>query len=136
MPVFARSALVSFLLLAPACGQQADVPPTGRLTYLSRCASCHGEDGRGNGPVAATLDPAPADLTTLARRNGGRFDERAVMAYIDGQRHVAAHGPRDMPVWGAVFESEHARRDEPWPAYIALLEVRSLVDYLRSIQEP
>ena len=35
----------------------------GRETYLNQCASCHGEDGRGNGPAAAGLDPPPANLT-------------------------------------------------------------------------
>jgi mono/diheme cytochrome c family protein len=127
------------LLLGPGCSQQRDerpVPPTGQVVYLRHCASCHGSEGRGDGPVAASLSRAPSDLTTLARRSGGRFDESAVMAFIDGERLVAEHGPRDMPVWGAVFQREHSARHEPWPAYIALLEVRSLVDYLRSIQQP
>ena len=28
----------------------------------ARCTQCHGERGRGDGPLAATLSPAPADL--------------------------------------------------------------------------
>jgi hypothetical protein len=51
---------------------------------------------------------------------------------IDGRRAVAAHGTRDMPVWGAVFEEES--RGEPYPAYQGLLKSRFLVDYLRTIQ--
>ncbi len=54
------------------------------------------------------------------------------MRVIDGRREVAAHGDRDMPVWGAVFEEEG--RDEPYPAYQSLLKSRFLVDYLRTIQ--
>jgi len=127
------------LALGAACSPEAGeraVPPTGQVAYLRHCASCHGSEGRGDGPVAASLARLPSDLTRIAQRNGGRFDESAVMAFIDGERVVAEHGPRDMPVWGAAFQREHSARKEPWPAYIALLEVRSLVDYLRSIQEP
>jgi mono/diheme cytochrome c family protein len=100
---------------------------------LRYCASCHGPEGRGDGPLAASLTKAPADLTQLAKRNAGRFDERAVLEMIDGRRQVGAHGTRDMPVWGVVFEEEG--RGEPYPAYQALLKSRFLVDYLASIQE-
>jgi len=54
------------------------------------------------------------------------------MASIDGRRLVGVHGPREMPVWGAVFESKHA--GEAYPAYTSLLDSRALTDYLRSIQ--
>jgi hypothetical protein len=81
----------------------------------------------------ASLTTAPADLTQIAKRNGGRYDESAVMAVIDGRRQVAAHGSRDMPVWGAIFEEEG--RGEPYPAYQGLLQSRLLVDYLATIQE-
>lgn len=36
----------------------------GRLLYEKRCAHCHGKDGRGDGPVAPFLDPAPRDFTS------------------------------------------------------------------------
>lgn len=129
----ARTILLLSALLAAACGREASAPQDGRDTFLRYCASCHGPEGRGDGPLAATLTKPPADLTQLAKKNGGRFDEHAVMAFIDGRRQVAAHGSRDMPVWGAVFEEE--RRGEPYPAYQSLLKSRFLVDYLRTIQE-
>jgi mono/diheme cytochrome c family protein len=116
-----------------ACGREASVQEDGRDTFLRYCASCHGPEGRGDGPLAASLEPPPADLTQLARRSAGRFDEEAVMAVIDGRRQVAAHGARDMPVWGAIFEEEG--RGTPYPAYQSLLKSRFLVDYLRTIQE-
>lgn len=34
----------------------------GRAIYETACASCHGVEGRGDGPLAATLDPPPFDL--------------------------------------------------------------------------
>ena len=56
----------------------------------------------------------------------------ALMSVIDGRRAVAAHGPREMPVWGARFEEE--LKGEPMHTYVGLLQTRSLVDYLRTIQ--
>jgi mono/diheme cytochrome c family protein len=120
------------LVLAAGCGAREAPQPSGEVLYLRHCAACHGESGRGDGPVAASLQTPPADLTTIARRAGGRFDEARVMGSIDGRHQVAAHGPREMPVWGAVFTGElDDRRHEAW---VVLRKARSLTDYLRSIQ--
>lgn len=35
----------------------------GRMLYASRCAVCHGAEGDGRGPVAASIDPPPRDFT-------------------------------------------------------------------------
>ena len=117
-----------------ACEREAPPSPSGRALYLRHCASCHGESGRGNGPVAASLSVPPTDLTGIARRAGGRFEEARVMRVIDGRREVEAHGPREMPVWGAVFSEQQA--GEGWPGYTSLLHARALTDHVRSIQEP
>jgi len=73
--------------------------------YAEYCAVCHGKDGKGGGPAAAALKKEPADLTQLARKNGGKFDELRVLGVINGSDVVAAHGSRDMPIWGTVFAS-------------------------------
>lgn len=97
------------------------------------CASCHGRSGTGDGPVAASLATPPADLTTLARRAGGQFDEGAVMAKIDGREEVAAHGSREMPVWGAIFEGDFPGQTRAF--HLALLQTRALTEYVASIQK-
>ena len=38
----------------------------GREVYETRCLSCHGETGRGDGPAAPGLNPPPADLVLHA----------------------------------------------------------------------
>jgi mono/diheme cytochrome c family protein len=121
------------LACLPACGRDASVAQDGRDTFLRYCASCHGPAGRGDGPLAASLTRPPADLSQLARKNGGRYDPSSVMETIDGRRQIAAHGSRDMPVWGAIFEEEE--RGTPYPAYQSLVRSRFLVDYLATIQE-
>jgi mono/diheme cytochrome c family protein len=101
--------------------------------YQRYCASCHGAGGKGDGPIAGALRKPPADLTQLAKRAGGRFEEPTIMAIIDGRRLVAEHGPREMPVWGAVFDEE--LEDRAYTRYTGLLQSRLLADYLRSLQE-
>ena len=132
-----RHRLYVFVLLVLTagigCRREAEVDLAGRDTFLRLCASCHGAEGRGDGPVSSSLTTPPADLTQIAKRNGGRFDEQAVMEAIDGRRAVAPHGTEHMPVWGAVFEDEQTGK--PYPSYQGLLKSRLLVDYLATLQE-
>lgn len=51
---------------------------------ISNCASCHGADGSGNGPMAAELKHEPTDLTTLSKNNDGHFPCRSIGRVIDG----------------------------------------------------
>lgn len=99
----------------------------GEIEYKSKCAVCHGTDAKGNGPFAAQLKTAPADLTKLAKKNGGVFPQSAVEQTIDGKKQVEAHGPRDMPVWGYRYMGggDAARKTRQ----------QALIDYLKRIQE-
>jgi len=115
-----------------ACGDETIAPPSGEELYLAYCASCHGRDGRGGGPVAEVLERRPSDLTGLAAR--GHFDEANLIEIIDGRRVVSAHGTRQMPVWGPIFESELEGEDAV-SQRTARLRTGLLVEYLRSIQE-
>ena len=70
------------------------------------CASCHGREGKGDGPVASALNRRPPDLTTIARRNSGRFPTDRVERFVTGDREpTLAHGSADMPVWGPIFQA-------------------------------
>jgi len=122
-----------FLTAVAACVDTQTEEVRGSELYRRYCASCHGIDGQGDGPLAASLSPKPADLTTLARRNGGKFDETAVMMTIDGRLLVAQHGLRDMPVWGAIFAEQYVGK--PFAIYGPTLDARALADYLRTIQK-
>ena len=97
-------------------------------TYKAYCAVCHGPQAKGNGPAATALKKVPADLTTIAKRNGGTFSAPDVEAVIMGQQVMASHGSRDMPIWGPVFRSLASD-----PSFMKL-RVQNLVDYLKSIQ--
>lgn len=115
----------------PIVGSGQEEPPVsewGKDLYLLRCASCHGEGGKGDGPTAVVLKNPPADLTKISKKHGGTFPRAEVMQFIDGERPVPAHGPRHMPVWGEVFRRERSDSE-------ARMRVLALAAFIESIQE-
>ncbi len=112
-----------------------DPPVTGAVLYAEYCAACHGEDGRGDGPGAATLRPQPADLTLLAARNDGRFPMLAVMGKVYGYSRGEGGGGGPMPEFGPLLEGETVLYDAgdgiPTPTPVQLIE---LAEHVRSLQ--
>jgi mono/diheme cytochrome c family protein len=96
--------LLLFFFLAVGTSAGATEKDAGRELYVQYCSSCHGKDGRGNGPVSPQLKIKPPDLTLLAKKNKGIYPLDDVMKAIDGRRLVRAHGDREMPVWGGGFQ--------------------------------
>ncbi|HEV2688843.1 MAG TPA: cytochrome c [Bryobacteraceae bacterium] len=80
-------------------------PASGQEMFTTYCAVCHGSEGKGNGPAATALKKTPANLTELTARNNGKFPELRVFGTIKGDLETPAHGSRDMPIWGSVFQS-------------------------------
>jgi len=111
--------VVIWLFPLTSFGWAEDAAP-GKMEYLSSCAACHGENGKGDGVLASVLKVPPADLTTLSRRNDGHFPLAAVTEIIDGRTLIATHGTRDMPIWG--FDVKVRNR------------IPAIVDYLTHIQ--
>jgi mono/diheme cytochrome c family protein len=102
----------------------------GRDNFEAYCAVCHGKAGRGDGPAAPAMKTSVADLTAIAKKNGGKFSAVKVADMIKGaDREMPSHGSKDMPIWGTVFRSFSADQN------IAALRVNNLVSYLESIQE-
>lgn len=110
------------------------VAQVGEQQFRRDCAACHGVDGKGGGYVGQLLETPPANLRTIAKRNGGTFPGLKIAETIDGRRDVKAHGPRDMPVWGKRFAETKPSGVGKQAAIRG--EVMLYVTYLRSIQEP
>lgn len=130
-----------FLVVAISClsypvGATDEPPPAilgGKVIFQEVCASCHGKDGRGAGPVAQSLKTPPADLTRIAARRAGYFSAATVTSLIDGREIVTAHGPREMPVWGeslAQAVSDKELRDAR-----VTRAIQMVVKYLETIQK-
>lgn len=106
---------------------QADRLARGRNLFYQHCASCHGMDGRGGGPVAASLKTVTPDLTTIESREG-KFDQVRLQNIISGERDIAAHGTKEMPVWGFVFRYKTGSQS------VATLNVYAIADYIKAFQ--
>lgn len=122
---------------AGACWAQTDSADIGRLEFEGNCASCHGLQGKGDGPMKFYLTKAPSDLTTVARRNGGVFPVQLMWEVIDGRATLGAHGGRDMPVWGTVFRRQAAQQPgmASQPEWYVRGRVIALLDYLDRMQQ-
>jgi len=59
--------------------QNAEQLEHGRIVYSEQCASCHGQEGKGDGSAARFLDPKPRDFTTAEWKyaGGGTVEEIA-----------------------------------------------------------
>ncbi|WP_299877144.1 cytochrome c [uncultured Cocleimonas sp.] len=114
----------------------------GEMEYLSNCASCHGRDAKGNGPVASVLTTKPSDLTTITKRFSGKFPEEHIYKVIDGRDMIKPHGNSLMPIWGHRFTMmEYNAADAiAYPPTdldtqaLVFGRILSLVGYLESIQ--
>jgi mono/diheme cytochrome c family protein len=103
----------------------------GRKLFVQYCASCHGVDGKGLGPVAPNLRTPVPDLTQIAKKEG-KFPGVRVNLVISGevgQTELTVHGTREMPVWGKIFRLKRGDYGVGW------LDVSALTRYVESIQQ-
>jgi hypothetical protein len=85
----------------------SNVAVSGEADFNMYCASCHGEDGKGDGPKAFGLSKPVPDITDLTQRYGS-FPRERLAKLIDGREPVEGHVDREMPVWGVWFKEEAA----------------------------
>lgn len=113
-------------------------PVSAEAAFAQYCASCHGEDGRGEGPLTFRLSKPPPDLTTLTFRNGGIFPRQRLERLIDGREEIDAHNSREMPLWGKWFklEGEEAFAGEAEDEARIRKRIDDLLDLLQSLQIP
>ena len=105
----------------------------GARLYRENCASCHGKNGTGDGPMVPHLNARPTNLRSLSARNGGTFPYLTVVRQIDGRDLRAVHGSTEMPVWGWRFR--HRSNDMPDPTKQTQARIDALVDYLATLQD-
>ena len=126
----------SFAICASAQDKQVKHVPiqrtsaaSGKEMFMTYCAVCHGKDAKGDGPAASALNKAPADLTRLAAKNGGKYPADRVSQTIHGNVEVPAHGTREMPIWGNLFyQMSQGHQAE------VQLRIANLNQYIQSLQ--
>ncbi|MBY0277614.1 c-type cytochrome [Candidatus Binatia bacterium] len=106
----------------------------GKKQYMKYCATCHGPSGTGTDGAASRLfTKPPTNLTLLAKNNGGKFPMMEVIGIVKGDQPIAAHGTREMPVWGDIIGGDPTQegmyaKDE------ADAKIMTIGKYLESIQ--
>ena len=101
---------------------------SGSVMYQTFCASCHGVDGRGAGPLAVMLNSPPADLTLMKQRNGGKYPAFKILNLLGSGPGAKAHGTAEMPVWGDAFRARGEDQN------IVRLRLTNLTNYLERLQ--
>jgi len=101
---------------------------SGATLYHSYCATCHGQNGKGNGPAASALKTTPTDLTLLAKNNGNKFPSDHVQSVLSNESEYSSHGSKDMPIWGPIFSRMGTEKN------MRALRVHNITEYLKSIQ--
>ncbi len=102
--------LAAVIFLISSYGSFAQQLDTGEVAFRWSCAPCHGVDGKGDG--------LPPDLTTLAKKNGGKFPARQVYEIVQ-ESWIGTNIRRHMPIMGFDVRSRST----------------AIVEYLRHIQE-
>ncbi|WP_170340235.1 c-type cytochrome [Ruegeria arenilitoris] len=130
--------LLTFTALAmagaiAATGAAAQDAEAGEQLYLHHCATCHGLDATGHGPMAGVLLIQPTNLKTLGDA-GGKFPTARVVQRIDGRDPLVSHGS-PMPVYGPYFEGQDtAIKTDAGQPILTSKPIADLVAYLKTLQ--
>lgn len=97
--------------------------------FNAYCATCHGKDAKGKGPMASVLKIPPPDLTGISKRNNGFFPFLKIQKIISGEEAVSgAHGTKEMPVWGPLLS------EVTWDQDLGRIRIYVLAKYLEERQ--
>lgn len=122
------------LTLAASGSATAQDAAAGADVFHTHCATCHGVDADGTGPMTSVLTIRPTDLTRLGAGNGGAFPTERVVARIDGRDPLVAHGS-PMPVYGYFFEGQDTPiKTQAGQPILTSKPIADLVAFLESLQ--
>ena len=134
--------LLALLIFFTTSSIQAEVDSheeaisAGAKTYYRFCSVCHGKDAKGNGSFSENLKVTPPDLTTLSSSNNGIFPWIHLFEVIDGKDIARAHGTKEMPIWGDLFDlSNWSSHDIENANTIVRGRIFELLVYLNSVQK-
>lgn len=109
-------------LLAPSLAAAADAE-AGKTVFITNCASCHGESGKGDGPVGAALQPPPRDFSV----GDFKYDTDE-----DGKAGTDADLENVITQGAAAFDGSPLMA--PWPS-LSETDVENVIAYIRSLKQ-
>lgn len=108
-------ALAASALLAPLAASAAGNAAAGKTLFTTNCASCHGDSGKGDGPVGATLKPPlgpPRDFTKAEFKfdtdKDGKTGTDADLKNVITKGAAAFGGSPMMAPWPSFTEAQYA----------------------------
>ena len=127
-----RIVFLAILAASPVAAQDAAL---GKAIYDRYCATCHGAEARGDGPMAPSLLLQPPDLTKLAARNDGVLPVTRIVTRIDGREPLVSHGS-PMPIYGDFFAgTDVPTKSETGQPIMTSEPILHLLAWLSGIQE-
>jgi high-affinity iron transporter len=112
-----RVALIALAVIACAPVARAADMAAAKQNYDTFCVKCHGANGKGDGPAAATLTTKPRDFTDCAKMS--KISDATLFNVIKNGG-AAAGLSKDMQAWSSGFEDD---------------EIHDLVTYVRTFCE-
>jgi len=94
-------------LLAPMSATAAGDAAAGKVVYTTNCASCHGDSGKGDGPVGQVLQPPPRNFTVgdfkFDANKDGKVGTDADLTLVITKGAGAFGGNQMMAAWGGML---------------------------------
>ncbi|HZS60303.1 MAG TPA: cytochrome c [Gemmatimonadaceae bacterium] len=107
---------IGIAIAAIGCSSPAPTAAVGRELYASNgCASCHGANGHGDGPVAKTLVPPPRDFRDASAFKNGT-DVAAIATTLESG--LSSNG-------GSMPSFRHLTRDERASLALYVISLRT-----------
>ena len=132
MHIKTTAALVALTIAGPLAAQDAAL---GAELYTRHCATCHGLEAKGNGPMAPVLVLQPPDLTALTEKYDGVFPIERIVMRIDGRDPLVSHGS-PMPVYGDFFDGDELiLKAETGQPVLTSRPIADQMAYLEGLQE-
>jgi mono/diheme cytochrome c family protein len=75
----------------------SDAAVAGAVIFKTNCATCHGDNGLGDGPTSQSLEPRPANLVALNQRVGDDFLYWRISTGVQGTA---------MPAWKGILSDD------------------------------
>ena len=109
-------------LLTPAAAFAGDAA-AGKMTYTMFCSSCHGDSGKGDGPVGAVLNPPPRDLS----KGDFKFD-------TDGDGKAGTDQDLMSVITNGAAKYGGSAQMAPWGGSLSESDRANVLAYIRSLQ--
>ena len=111
------------LALAPATALAGDAEK-GKVAYAANCLSCHGDTGKGDGPVGKVLQPPPRDFSVgdfkFDTEGDGKPGTDADLKAVISKGAGAFGGNQMMAPWGGILSDD---------------DIDNVVAYIRTLKE-